>query len=590
MIIGIDLGTTNCTLAYSTSDNKIKQFSIPQLTSATTVEALPSLPSFLYFPLNEEKKGELDKRLCAGVHARKRAAEVPDRVIASAKSWLCNGGIDRRQPILPIGLEDPDLLLSPLQACSELLLHIKHAWNSAMPDAPFNQQEILITVPASFDPSARQLVQEAAAMAGYPEVTLIEEPLAAFYAWLEQHPEEWRKQLHIGDKILVVDIGGGTTDFTLITADAQNGDLQLNRLAVGSHLLLGGDNLDLTLAHDVKQQMEEEGTYLDDWQVQSLIHACRQAKEQFLSDKPPQHLDLTIQGRGTKLIGNTLTKRVTVKEVQHLLVEGFFPNVKPTQRSAIEKRTGIQQIGLPYAQDPRVSCQLAKFLSQTGELESDSMEHFIYPTAILFNGGTLKAPLLRQRLLEIVAGWSAAPVKELPGADYEFAVSRGAVYYGLSRKGKGIRVKSGTSRSYYVGVEDAVPAVPGIPIPLKAVCVVPFGMEEGSEARLDQQEFALVLGERAVFRFFSHATPTLSDGTSPKVGTIVRQWKKELTELPAIETQLEKQETDGKVVRIKLKSKVTELGVLELWCEALDGRRWKLEFDTREKDLATQAR
>lgn len=598
-IIGIDLGTTNCTMAFTKAARsieapEIEQFSIPQVTAAGVQSEDYSLPSFLYFPVQEELDAKLAgvtwetaRKYCVGVFARDRGAELPTRMIASAKSWLCYSGIDRRGKILPLTSEEDNLeKISPLDACASLLRHLREAWETKMPEAPWKEQQILITVPASFDPSARQLVQEAAEKAGYPEVILLEEPQAAFYSWLHTHHDTWRKELSIGDSILVVDIGGGTTDFSLISVADEGGDLSLQRQAVGSHLLLGGDNIDLGLAYLAKNKLEEKGHTIDEWQLQALVHACRKAKEKMMSEDAPKSVDVTIMGRGSRLIGGSLKATITHEEAQKFIVDGFMPLTTPQERSPVERRTGIQQIGLPYAQDARISCQLAKFLSMTGEGNNESMDQFVLPTAILFNGGTMKAASLRERLLELLNLWAKTlgknPLKELPNPDLDFAVSRGAAFYGLARSGKAIRIKSGTSRSYYIGVEDATPAVPGIAAPLKAVCVVPFGLEEGSELELDQQEFALVLGELATFRFFSRSTRQLSDGTEPRLGIAVKNWRQELTELHPIEARLDRSETDGKTVRVKLKSHVTELGVLELWCVAADGRKWKLEFDIRQ--------
>jgi len=591
-IIGIDLGTTNCTLAYTpVGSTEISLFSIPQFTAPGVLGEQFSLPSFTYFPLQEELEAKIaDKSYCVGAFARNRGAELPNRLIASAKSWLCHGGIDRREKLLPIGAEEGEEKMSPLEANAALLRHLKEAWDLKMVDAPFKNQQILITVPASFDPSARQLVLEAAEAADYPEVILLEEPQAAFYGWIHAHADEWRKQLKVEDTILVVDIGGGTTDFSLISVTDEAGNMGLKRRAVGSHLLLGGDNFDLALAYLAKGKLEDQGHAIDDWQLQSLVHVCRTAKEQLLGEASPTSYDITIHGRGSRLIGGTLTTAISQEEALNLLVDGFLPLVTPQDRSIIERRSGIQQIGLPYAQDARISAQLAKFLSMTGEVDSTSMDNFVVPTALLFNGGTLKASALRTRLIEQLNQWAkeckAPAVIELPGSDYDFAVSRGAVSYGLARNGQGVRIKGGTSRSYWIGVEEAVPAVPGLPMPLKAVCIVPFGMEEGTEQELSHQEFALVLGEQATFRFFSHSTPTLSSGQEAVTGMIVKNWKQELSELHPIETVLPKTETDGKTVRVKIKSRVTELGTLEVWCEAHDERKWKLEFDIRAQDEA----
>lgn len=598
-IIGIDLGTTNCTMAYAPVVSQAKdspvleQVGITQIIGAQTVGSSFSLPSFIYYPLEEELKNTVaqlpwskDLTFTIGTYARDRGGELPNRLVASAKSWLCHPGINRREKLLPIESEESENRMSPLEACAEILRHLREGWKVAMPSDAFDDQIILITVPASFDPSARQLVQEAAEQAGYPEIILLEEPQAAFYAWLHAHAEEWRNQLKVGDSILVVDIGGGTTDFSLILVEEEQGNLQLKRQAVGSHLLLGGDNIDLGLAYLAKQKLEDQGHHLDHWQTQALVHQCRQAKEKLLEENPPEKVDITVLGRGSRLIGNTLKTELSREETHRFVIDGFIPIVEADERSPTERRMGIQQIGLPYVQDPRISCQLAKFLSMTGESDGKEMDQFILPTAVLFNGGTLKSVAIRKQLMDLLNHWATAlkksPVKELQGADYDYAVSRGAVYYGLARQGSALRIRGGTSRSYYIGVEEAAPAVPGISPPLRAVCIVPFGMEEGEERILDNQEFALVLGEEASFRFFSHGTPKLSNGQEPDVGMVVRNWKVELSELHPIETLLEKGEGDGKTVRVTLKSKVTELGVLELWCVAADGRKWKLEFDTRQ--------
>ncbi len=573
----------------------IQQMDIPQVTAAGVQSEEKTLPSFIYFPLKEELSAKTttldwkeDEPFCIGVYARERGSEVPTRLISSAKSWLCHPGIDRREKLLP--LDSEELKLSPLQSCAELLKYLKKAWSFKHPEFPLEEQDVLITVPASFDPSARQFVQEAAQIAGFGEIVLLEEPQAAFYSWLHKHTNEWRKILKTGDHILVVDIGGGTTDFTLISVENEQGNLSLKRVAVGAHLLLGGDNMDLAVAYLARDKIEQKGHVLDDHQFQSLIHSSRKAKETLLSANAPKSVDLIIQGKGSRLIGSSIKVNLTQKEVLSLLVDGFIPLVSPKERSSFEHRLGIQEIGLPYAQDARISCQLAKFLSMTGEGESQSLDHFILPTAVLFNGGTLKADALQDRIVELLNSWAQElgkpSIQVLEKPDYDFAVSQGAAYYGLARKGRAIRIRGGTSRSYFIGVEDARPAVPGIPTPIKAVCVVPFGMEEGTEQELSSQEFALLLGERAKFRFFSRSTPKLSDGEEPMIGTVVRNWKQELTELHSLDAFLDKNETDGRTVRVKLISKVTELGVLELWCVSSDERKWKLEFDIRQDQTA----
>ena len=599
-IIGIDLGTTNCTLAYtalSDENKEIVQFPIPQVCDVGQSKEAHSLPSFLYFAMEEEVKNKSldlpwaeEQNVSLGLYARERAGEVPGRVVSSAKSWLCHDGIDRRAPLLPSQSEgDTAKKISPLEVISRLLSHLKNAWDHAFPAAPFVEQEVLITVPASFDPSARQLVQEAADSAHYPQtLVLLEEPQAAFYAWLKQEEESWRTQLKVGDHVLVVDIGGGTSDFTLISVQEEGGDLSLERMAVGSHLLLGGDNMDLALAYHAKAIFEEEGHSLDDWQFSQLIAKARKIKECLLGENAPEKVDVTLQGRGSGLIAGTIKVSLEREKVQAVLVDGFIPEIAPTEQSPIEKRAGIQEIGLPFAQDPRISAQLAKFLSMTGEGKEGSTNDFIVPNAVLFNGGTMKATALRERILSLLKSWGKTLEQDnctlLEEGDLDHAVSRGAVVYGLARHGKAIRIRGGTSRSYFIGVEGAAPAVPGVPPPLSALCVVPFGMEEGSSQSLEGQEFSLLLGEPATFRFFSHSTPKLSNGEEVEVGSQVKKWAAELSELHPIETVLDKESDAEKTVNVKLESKVTELGVLELWCVSEQGKRWKLEFDLRSSE------
>lgn len=594
-IIGIDLGTTNCTLAYcflEGDEKEIIQFKIPQVINANLQDEQFSLPSFIYFPLKEE----LDNQVCStdftdstnftiGLFAKNRGEELANRVIASAKSWACFSGIDRRNRFLPLHSEEKENLLSPLEACSAILKHLKCAWNFKMPSSSFNEAEVLITVPASFDPSARELIKEAAVLAGYPEIVLIEEPLSAFYAWIHRQNDNWRESLKVNDSVLVVDIGGGTTDFSLISVENENGDLSLKRVAVGDHLLLGGDNIDLTLAYFTKAKFEEAGNEISDLQFQTLIHVCRQAKEKLLGMDPPKSVDITLVGKGTKLIGSTLKTKLTLDEVINLVVDGFLPIIGMEEKSKNESSFGLVEVGLPFAKDPRISSQLANFLSRCGnDQDANGNDSFKLPNAILFNGGTLKAHALRDRLVELLNSWAEKlnkePIKILPEPDFDNAVSLGAVFYGLSRHGQAVRVKSGTARSYYIGVEDSAPAVPGIAKSMKAFCVVPFGMEEGSEVELSNHEFVLAVGQPAMFRFFSLNSQTLKNGLTPVVGTIVKNISQELNELHSLETTLEKNDL-GRMVRVKLKSKVTELGFLELWCVADEMNKWKLEFDVR---------
>lgn len=538
--VGIDLGTTNSTLAFQKLDqDRIQQFSIHQRLDQGVEGEQFTLPSFVLFPPGEE--------MCVGQFAKSRGEELPERVIASAKSWLSHSAIDRRGPFLPLQHEEK---ISPIEAIALFLAHLKEQWDLKMP--PLIEQSVLITVPASFDPDARALVQEAAKLAGYPPIILLEEPLAAFYAWLWKMREKWRELIHVGETVLVVDIGGGTTDFTLIKVEEEEGNLVLKRVAVGEHLLLGGDNLDLALAYFIQEKVGRE------LPMQTLVHSCRTAKEELLSGM--KETDVTVLGQGSSLIGNTIKTTLTQEEVQRLLVDGFFPEVPLDEVVQKEKRAALQKIGLPFACDPRITAHLAHFLNQ----------HEL-PSAVLFNGGTLKAHPFQERLHRVLFHWKQKEVRLLPEPDFDFAVSLGATYYG---GGRGVRVRAPSARSFWIGVEGSQPSIPGISPPLHALCIVPFGLEEGSETLL-QEEFSLVLGEPALFRFFSRREP---DGA--KTGDRIDKPLEELHELPPIETMME---GDAHVAVVHLKAKLTELGFLELWCEAQDGRTWKLEFNARQE-------
>ncbi|MGA8025999.1 MAG: Hsp70 family protein [Bryobacteraceae bacterium] len=595
-IVGIDLGTTNSALAYTSASDtngdspEVKLFNIPQLVNPGEIGELDLLPSSLYIP----GKGEFVEGAAAlpwnkqppyitGELAKKRGVENASRLVSSAKSWLSNQSADATQPLLPLSAPDGVNKISPLEASCQYLLHLRSAWDTAHPDAKLESQSVLITVPASFDAAARDLTQRAAKLAGYPEVIILEEPQAAFYAWIERNPN-WREQVKPGDLILVIDIGGGTTDFTLIAVTEQAGELQLERLAVGEHLLLGGDNMDLALARYAEQQFAKKNIKLDAIQFHSLWQQCRAAKELLLSNDPKadQH-PLTILGRGTGVVGGTLRGKITREEVRSLLLDGFFPIVPADAAPQRQRRAALMEEGLNYAADPAVTKHLAQFLRQPNG--------FAHPTHLLLNGGVLQAQAIEQRLFEILNGWlqkaGAASLIELQNetkqADLMHAVGHGAAYYGLARTGKGVRIRGGVPRTYYVGIESSLPAVPGLPAPMKALTVVPFGLEEGSKVQLPQRRFALVVGEPAEFRFFSSLSRQ-----SDAPGTLIEEVTDELEELPPMEVLLPPH-VDGsreEIVPVTLESNVTETGMLELWCVAADGRRWKLEFNVRERAAA----
>jgi len=606
--IGIDLGTTHSALSYvdlqASDGEKADQgvLGIPQLSAPGTVEALPLLPSFLYLPHPDElAPGELalpwtngQAAPVVGEMARSRGASTPIRLVSSAKSWLSHPSVDRRAAILPTDAPEEVERVSPLAASTRYLEHLKAAWNATHPDAPFEQQAVTVTIPASFDPAARELTAEAARSAGYGNPTLLEEPQAALYSWIEGSGGGWRKQVKAGDIVLVVDVGGGTSDFSLIAILERDGNLEPHRVAVGDHILLGGDNMDLALAHLVARKLQANGTQLDAWQMRALTYACRGAKEHLLADADANTWPIVVPSRGSKLIGGSIRTELTRDEVTTFITDGFFPRVEASARPATRTRAGLTQVGLPYAQDAAITRHLAAFLGRqagaTAELEGFNgkvnAEHtFLHPSAVLFNGGVFKSEILARRVMDTINDWlymeGAEPARMLEGADLDLAVARGAAYYGYARRGGGVRIRGGTARSYYVGVESSMPAIPGFEPPLEALCVAPFGMEEGSELELPGQEFGLVVGEPVHFRFFG-STVRRQD----QIGTVLESWSPdELQELNEIQATLPAEgRTPGDVVQVKLHAVATEAGTLELVAVAREGQRWKVEFDVRSTE------
>jgi len=603
--IGIDLGTTHCALAYvdiGASDGETTSYGvldIPQLTAPGTVESQPLLPSFLYLPHEAElAEGDLNlpwsgaQDFAVGEFARSRGALTPIRLVSSAKSWLCHAGVDRRAAILPPDAPPEVARVSPLEASTRYLAHLRQAWDHAHPEAPFDQQDVTVTIPASFDPAARELTAEAARTAGYNNLTLLEEPQAALYNWIQGSNGGWRKDVKPGDIILVVDVGGGTSDFSLIAVLEREGSLELHRVAVGDHILLGGDNMDLTLAHVVARKLAADGKTLDPWQMRALTYACRAAKENLLSDAALQLQSIVVPSRGSKLIGGSIRTELTQAEVRATILEGFFPQVDAATRPASRTRAGLTQLGLPYAQDAGVTRHLAALLGRqagaTAELEGFAGKaavdaSFLHPTAVLFNGGVFKSNILSERTLGTLNGWLSAeqaePARELAGADMDLAVARGAAYYGYVRRGQGVRIRGGTARAYYVAVESSMPAIPGMAPPVQALCVAPFGMEEGIEADVLSQEFGLVVGEPVHMRFFGSSVRR-----QDQLGTLLDFWQPdELQELGEIQATLPAEGRGiGEIVQVKLRAVASETGTLELTAVATQGgEHWKVEFDVR---------
>ena len=611
-IVGIDLGTTNSALARcdATADEKgsrIEVRGIPQLVNPNEVAQRTLLPSFLYIPGEFDfPKGSLalpwepEPKFVIGELARKRGAESPNRLVSSAKSWLSYAGVDRTAPILPWQAPEEVPKLSPVEASSQFLRHLRTVWDSGeageQGELALAEQDVLLTVPASFDEEARELTRRAAEQAGYQHVTLLEEPQAAFYAWLESQGDAWRRRIKVGDLVLVCDVGGGTTDLSLIVVSEENGDLTLKRVAVGDHILLGGDNMDLALARVLQQRLEASGNRIDTWQLHGLWHQCRIEKEKLFESPKTQKRPITLLGKGTKLIGGTIKTELVREDLDQVLVDGFFPKVASGELPARQRRVGFQELGLPYAADPAITKHLARFLSEQVRNSPEAAgirrgpSGLACPTHILFNGGVMKAAVLRDRVVEVLNSWLRQEGFDALGAeqilnshneapDLEHAVARGAAYYGKARCGRGVRIRSGASRTYYIGIESAMPAVPGMEAPLKALCVVPFGMEEGTEATIPGREFGLVVGEPAEFRFLSSSVRK-----QDHVGSLLEDWGADIEELSPLEVTLKLDGQQGTVVPVRIETRVTELGTLEVWCVSRDGtERWKLELNIREK-------
>ncbi|MCG6293616.1 Hsp70 family protein [Vibrio vulnificus] len=615
--VGIDLGTTHCVMSFmDTQDEqaRVQVMAIPQLTAPGTVESRNQLGSFLYQPHEHEMNPAsrvlpwtTEPTALVGAIARNLGGKTPLRLVASAKSWLCHGGVNRRDAFLPAGSPEEIEKVSPLRATELYLKHLKQAWDHTQPNHPLSEQDVTITVPASFDPAARDLTAEAARNVGFVHLTLLEEPQAALYNWIDNSNDKWRDEVTVGDIVLVVDIGGGTTDLSLVEVTEEEGNLTLKRIAVGEHILLGGDNMDLALAYSLKMKLAQEGKELQPWQVQAMTHACRDAKEALLNDAELQSVPIVVPSRGSKLLGATLKTELTQQEVQQMLVDGFFPKVAITEHPVQRNRGALTQMGLPYAQDAGITRHIAAFLSKQANANSEAAPaqdynpfvggmpgmpgaqqasvDFIKPTAILFNGGVLKSALLAERLEETINEWlldaDAEMAKRLTGVDLDLAVASGAAYYGAVRRGQGVRIRGGIASSYYVGIESAMPAIPGMAPPMEALCVAPFGMEEGTSVDVPSQQFGLIIGQPVNFQFFG-STVRRDD----LAGTHLDHWgPDELEELPEIQVTLPVSEgrREGEVVPVTLASRVTELGTLYLEAIAADnGQKWHVEFDVRD--------
>jgi molecular chaperone DnaK (HSP70) len=568
-IIGIDLGTTNSAVTYiDTHEHDIILHSllIPQNISANEISKFKTLPSFVYFPIKNSDEGEeLSDKPLVGVYSREQSLLQPDRVIASSKSWLCHNKVDRRSGILPWhGAEDIEPI-TPVEASSLLLQHMKNSWNQQFTKDDFSNQQIIITVPASFDETARALTAEAIEMAGIKNVALLEEPQSAFYAWLYHHEDKWKTLLNEHQQVLVCDIGGGTSDFSLIGINRENQDLNFQRIAVGEHLLLGGDNLDIALAYFLEPHFSQSKTLSPkDWG--KLISQCRNAKENLFQKDGPKFWPITLASSGKSLIANTLKKDLSKEDAAKLFLDGFLP-LCDFDDAPISQQTGFQEFGLPYASDSAMSKHLAAFLKK-------SLLPNQIPTAVLFNGGFFEAPLFKERIKQILNQWFKKDIVELKADALDLAVSQGAAYYGLARRGRIKKIEGGLPRATFIGLLDKNGQQ-------KALCLAPLGMEESTVIKINEFTFHLRVNMPVEFPIYStkgmaHIKPgDLIDTTNLTSGVPIRSFLK----------TGKKNKSKAKDIEVFLQCQFSALGTLEIFCHEVNGdRQWKLEFDTKHYD------
>jgi molecular chaperone DnaK (HSP70) len=589
-IVGIDLGTTNVVVTYSLladinseEPTEIKMFPILQELAKSAKEEQEVMPSFIFERVKEKPVlpwDDEESKFIVGSYARERGADVPDRLISSAKSWLCNTRVDRTQAILPWGAPDTIAKISPLEAMASFLGHVRNAWNEENKKDKLEDQKVSITIPASFDAAARDLTVEAARKAGLPEVTLLEEPQAAFYSWISQSENPWRKQVKKGDVVLVVDVGGGTSDFSLIEINEEEGDLTLERVAVGNHILLGGDNMDLTLAYHARGKLEAAKKKVSQWQTIQLSHQCRKAKEDLLNDPEKDSAPVVISGRGSSVIGGSLKTSIEREDIENILIDGFFPECDMDVEPSGDSSAGFRELNLSYAADPGITKHLARFLTS----QNGGEKEYGYPQAILFNGGVFRSEIFRDRLVKVINKWLTDAGKEeinvLEGIELSQAVARGASYFAIAREGKGIRIRGGVSQSYYLGVESSLPAVPGYKPPMKALCVAKQGTEEGTTLDIEERSFGLVIGKNVEFKFFKS-----NCRREDEFGLMIEEMNDDFEDTSALSIELPAYEgmKAGDVVDVNLQVAITEIGTLEVYCKEKAGdHKWKLEFNVRD--------
>jgi len=563
MKIGIDLGTTNSALAYiderEAEDRDfppIHIFETPQLVSAGRVEPRRTLPSFLF----------LEEGQPVGLYAREQGAIVPTRLVHSAKSWLSNPDVDRTAKILPWDSQETGRVLSPVDVSSRFIAKFREEWDRTM-QVPMADQDIVLTVPASFDEEARELTVMAAKEAGLERLTLLEEPAAAFYSWIANNLAASRKKLFDGQIVLVCDVGGGTSDFSLIRVSREGDLVNFTRTAVGKHLLLGGDNLDLTLAWLVESKL---GVPLSIRQRSGLRRQCSSAKEKLLNDPNLKSVEITVLGTGSALIGKSLKSEILREEALELALEGFLPFTQRGEAPKDEKRSLFRELGLPYVSDPAVTRHLNAFLEPVGQA----------PDAILFNGGFFIPEILRERVADVVGQWYGRRPEILENSDLDLAVARGAAYYSYVRStGSGVLVRGGLPRTYYIGLGEPRDGK------FQGVCLVPRGAEEGASLEIDDGALQLVANRPVSFRLYSSLIRTedkLGDVVEFAVGDADLHMHAPLNAVIRFGKKAEE-----RLIPVKLGARLTEIGTLESWCESkVSDNRWRLQFELRKTAAA----
>ncbi len=580
-IIGIDLGTTNSAVAYVDTDTKknpslaIQLFRIPQIVGPGRVEALPLLPSFYYLAGKKEflpqaldlpwGQGHL---FAVGHFAREQGAKVPTRLIQSAKSWLSNASAHRKDPFLPLEAADEERRLSPVDVSAAYLGHLKEAWNATIAkgheELMFEQQEMILTVPASFDEIARSLTLEAAREAGLLRLTLLEEPQAAFYHWLMENPQ-WNERFQLNEGILVCDVGGGTTDFTWIETEKNESGVTFQRRAVGPHLLLGGDNMDRTLASVLEKKCQGIDVGASQWL--ELHHYARQAKESLLSPSPSSHFSIWLEGEGSQLVGGGTKIELERDETIDLLTEGFFKLHSFSEAVQMERGSGIHTMGLPYERDPSITKHLARFIQKSGLSRK--------PAYVLFNGGVMKPPVFRERIVHSLDLWfpDQPQMTILESSTLDLAVAKGAAFFGKCRRGVGVQITGGSSRGYYleIDVKDAKGDRQK-----RALTLLPKGGQEGVRYMSDYL-FSLLPNTPVSFQLY-HSHTRLGDAK----GALVPIVDEEMTPLPPLYTLLRYGKNHSERIPVHLGIHLTQIGTLELWVEAQQtAHRWSLEFQLR---------